>query len=200
MKPLLLTLPLLFLTACGGGSNDEGENPGDCSDNIDNDSDSQTDCFDAGCSQTVECLEGALTGEKGDQGDQGEEGDQGEKGDQGEPGVDGLAGRTVLRISHDIDLNPCATQMSDGSWDVNTECCPSDFSATGLWYDGDLHVICVEDTPSSRAFFVVWRDLEGRDCLTEFSSPGDCCNSGFTHVGYSNPQQTISNYPICLED
>jgi hypothetical protein len=49
---------LATFTGCGGGTNTEGENPGECSDNIDNDSDGQTDCFDPGCSQTVECLEG----------------------------------------------------------------------------------------------------------------------------------------------
>jgi hypothetical protein len=46
---------LATFAGCGGGANTEGENPGDCSDSIDNDADGQTDCFDAGCALTAEC-------------------------------------------------------------------------------------------------------------------------------------------------
>jgi hypothetical protein len=50
-----LLASLLMLSSCGTGSNTEGENPGDCTDSIDNDADGQTDCFDAGCALTAEC-------------------------------------------------------------------------------------------------------------------------------------------------
>jgi hypothetical protein len=197
MRSPLFTLPLLLLTACGGGSNDEGENPGDCSDNIDNDSDGQTDCFDAGCSQTVACLEDAFTGEKGDKGDQGNQGEPGPQGEQGEPGqdgedgLDGLANRTVLTISHDANGQACV----DNNYQADSTCCPTGFSLVGTFYEGYSAALCVEDTPTSKSSFYLWANSTGARC-ENFSNPGDCCPNDYSHIGYlGHPER-----PLCLEN
>ena len=55
---LLLFLPVLFLDACWvtfEGDRFEGENPGDCTDDADNDADGFFDCDDPGCANSQAC-------------------------------------------------------------------------------------------------------------------------------------------------
>ena len=54
-----MLLEVLFLLACNGTTvgEEEGDDPAECIDGLDNDSDESVDCDDSGCSKHPDCSE-----------------------------------------------------------------------------------------------------------------------------------------------
>jgi hypothetical protein len=158
----------------------------------------------------------ACQGEKGDpgnegprgvQGAQGESGPQGDPGEPGNDGVDGMDGvdgasfTTVLTLVQNVNGEACIQRENGVGYVVTPDCCPNGFSPAGgqMGAMGDSKGVCVEDVPSSRADFLLLWHADGRGCMWEMADPGDCCPSGFSHVGYDEPG-TGNLVPVCLED
>lgn len=132
-----------------------------------------------------------IQGEQGPQGDQGIQGEQGPQGEAGLDGLDGTSSRTVVLVTHNASGVECVVdRMAD------EDCCPEGFSVAGTYTEGIEAAVCVEDEGMGRATYVVTYDLDGDNC-SSLEDPGDCCLSGFEHVGWLDYS---TNRAVCLEE